>query len=137
MRTNPTTAEDHLWQRLRKEQVMDTKFRRPHPIDRFIIDFYSPKARLVIEVDGGIHDEQQEAEQLRTEFLESLGLRVLRFTNGEVLQQTDGVIERIADVLQESIQPHPQPLHRLRSQAHPPIDVVTGRGVLRLCITTR
>ena len=104
MRSNPTPAENHLWQRLRKEQVLGFKFRRQYTIDRFIVDFYCTEARLVIEVDGGIHDEQQEADQLRTEFLESLGLRVLRFTNGEVLQQTDGVIERIAEELQL---PHP------------------------------
>jgi very-short-patch-repair endonuclease len=104
MRSNPTAAENHLWQRLRKEQVLDFKFRRQYTIDRFIVDFYCTEARLVIEVDGGIHDEQQEADQLRTEFLESLGLRVLRFTNGEVIQQTDGVIESIAEMLQL---PHP------------------------------
>ncbi len=100
MRSNPTAAENHLWQRLRKEQVLGFKFRRQYTIDRFIVDFYCTDAWLVIEVDGNIHDEQQEADQLRTEILEGLGLRVLRFTNGEVLQQTDGVIERIAEVLQ-------------------------------------
>lgn len=107
MRTSPTPAENHLWQRLRKEQVLGFKFRRQYPIDRFIVDFYCTETRLVIEVDGSIHDEQQEADQLRTEFLESLNIRVLRFTNGEVLQQTDGVIERIAEVLQEGDVPHP------------------------------
>ncbi len=101
MRTQQTNAENHLWQRIRKEQVLGFKFRRQHTIDRFIVDFYCTKARLVIEVDGSIHDEQQENDQLRTEFLENLGLRVLRFTNGEVLQQPDAVIERIAEVLQE------------------------------------
>ena len=99
MRSNPTPAENHLWRRIRKEQLLGYKFRRQHTIDRFIVDFYCTEARLVIEVDGGIHDEQQEADQLRTEYLESLGLRVLRFTNGEVLQQTDGVVERIAEEL--------------------------------------
>src|SRR5215213_6146259 len=77
MRSNSTPAENHLWQRLRKEQILGFKFRRQYPIDRFIVDFYSTEARLVIEVDGSIHDEQQEADQLRTEFLESIGLRVL------------------------------------------------------------
>jgi len=100
MRGEPTAAENHLWQRIRKQQVLGFKFRRQHTIDRFIVDFYCTEARLIIEVDGIIHDDQQEADQLRTEFLETLGLRVLRFTNGEVLQQTDGVIERIAEVLQ-------------------------------------
>ena len=104
MRREPTAAENHLWQRLRKEQVLGFKFRRQYTIDRFIVDFYCTDAWLVIEVDGIIHEELAEADQLRTEILESLGLRVLRFTNGEVLQQTDGVVERIAEVLQL---PHP------------------------------
>ena len=100
MRRESTPAEKHLWQRLRKEQLLGFKFRRQHTIDRFIVDFYCAKAHLVVEVDGNIHNEQQEADQHRTEVLESLGLRVLRFTNGEVLQQTDAVIERIAETLQ-------------------------------------
>jgi very-short-patch-repair endonuclease len=99
MRREPTAAENHLWQRLRKEQVLGFKFRRQYTIDRFIVDFYCTDAWLVIEVDGSIHEEQAEADQLRTEFLESLGLHVLRFSNGEVIQQTNGVIERIAEVL--------------------------------------
>src|SRR4051812_15603413 len=81
MRREPTGAENHLWQRIRKQQVLGFKFRRQHTIDRFIVDFFCTEARLVIEVDGIIHDDQQEADQLRTEFLENLGLRVLRFTN--------------------------------------------------------
>src|SRR5690349_2542855 len=89
MRANPTPAENHLWRRIRNQQVLGYKFRRQHTIDRFIVDFYCTEARLVIEVDGSIHEEQQEADQLRTEFLESLGLRVLRFTNAEVLQYAD------------------------------------------------
>jgi very-short-patch-repair endonuclease len=101
MRAQQTAAEQHLWRRIRKEQVLGFKFRRQHTIDRFIVDFYCTKTHLVIEVDGSIHDEQVEDDQLRTEFLEQLGIRVLRFTNGEVLQQIDGVIERIAEVLQE------------------------------------
>jgi very-short-patch-repair endonuclease len=102
MRGEPTAAENHLWRRIRKHQLLGFKFRRQHTIDRFIVDFYCAEARLIIEVDGIIHDNQQEADQLRTEFLESLGLHVLRFTNGEVLQQTDGVVERIAEILQSS-----------------------------------
>ncbi len=104
MRTNPTPAENHLWQRIRKQQVLGFKFRRQYPIDRFIVDFYCTEARLVIEVDGGIHETQEEADQLRTELLESLGLRVLRFTNGEVLQYADAVVERIGE---ELMRPHP------------------------------
>ncbi|MCA0458080.1 MAG: DUF559 domain-containing protein [Chloroflexi bacterium] len=102
MRSQPTPAENHLWKGIRKEQVLGFKFRRQHTIDRFIVDFYCTTARLVIEVDGSIHEEQQENDQLRTEFLESLGLRVLRFTNGEVLRYTDAVVQRIGEELLRS-----------------------------------
>jgi very-short-patch-repair endonuclease len=101
MRSDPTPAENYLWQRLRREQVMGYKFRRQHPIERFIVDFYCPQAWLVIEVDGDIHEMQQEADALRQAYLESLGLRVLRFRNEEVLRHIDAVIERIGEVLLE------------------------------------
>ena len=103
MRQTPTSAEDALWQRLRRKQVMDVKFRRQQPIDRFIVDFYSAKLRLVIEVDGSVHDEpdQQDYDELRQAYLESMGLRVLRFRNEEVLRELDAVLERIGEVLLE------------------------------------
>ena len=72
---------------------------RQHVFHRFIVDFYCHEARLVIEVDGAIHEYTQEEDALRQEFLESLGLRVLRFTNGEVLQHTRAVLKRIGEVL--------------------------------------
>ena len=111
MRREQTAAEKHLWQRLRHKQVGGYKFRRQHVIDRFVVDFYCAEARLVVEVDGPTHDYTQEEDALRTEFLESLGLRVLRFTNDEVFQATDAVVERIGEVvLGVEEQPHPQPL---------------------------
>ena len=99
MRENPTVAEDILWQRLRRKQVGGFHFRRQHPIGRFIVDFYSAKARLVIEVDGEIHDmsEQAEYDAARQGFLEKLGLKVLRFENAQVLRETNAVIEVIAE----------------------------------------
>ncbi len=102
MRTEPTAAENHLWQRLRRKQIHGYKFRRQHVIDRFIIDFFCADARLVVEVDGPTHEYTEAEDALRTEFLESLGLHVLRFTNGEVLQSTDAVVERIGEVLLNS-----------------------------------
>jgi predicted helicase/very-short-patch-repair endonuclease len=118
MRSDMTPAEEHLWQRIRHKRIFDYKFRRQHPIDRFIVDFYCTEARLVIEVDGAIHEYTQEEDALRQAYLESLGLRVLRFTNGDVLQHTDAVVERIGEVLLEN-EPHPQPLpkHREGSNA--------------------
>ena len=93
----PTPAEGALWQRLHGRRFRNARFRRQHPIDRFIVDFYCPEAQLVVEVDGAIHEYTQEEDALRQAFLESLGLRVLRFTNGEVLQHIEGVLERIGE----------------------------------------
>ncbi|MFH7028698.1 MAG: endonuclease domain-containing protein [Heteroscytonema crispum UTEX LB 1556] len=96
MRREPTPAEKLLWQKLRQKQVLGFKFRRQHAIDRFIVDFYCHEAQLVVEVDGGIHDYTQEEDAIRQKFLESLGLRVIRFRNEEVLKEIEGVVEAIA-----------------------------------------
>lgn len=99
MRQEPTPAENALWQRLRRKQVHGYKFRRQQPVGAFIVDFYCADARLVIEVDGAIHEQQQEYDALRQAYIESLGLRMLRFTNGEVLQAIDGVVEAIGEAV--------------------------------------
>ncbi len=98
MRREPTPAEDVLWQRLRRHQL-GVKFRRQHPVERFLLDFYCPVARLVVEVDGPIHQYRREEDAIRQEFLESHGLRVLRFTNAEVETAIDAVVERITNYL--------------------------------------
>jgi very-short-patch-repair endonuclease len=100
MRHQPTPAEEKLWQKLRNKQLLGFKFRRQHSIDRFIVDFYCNEAQLVVEVDGEIHDYTQEEDAIRQEFLESLGLRVVRFRNEAVLSSIDGVLEGIAGWLQ-------------------------------------
>jgi very-short-patch-repair endonuclease len=76
------------------------KFRRQHVIDRFIVDFYCGEAGLVVEVDGEIHDYTPQEDAIRQEFLESLGLRVVRFRNEEVFGDMEGVLEEIACWLQ-------------------------------------
>lgn len=103
MRKNPTPAEEVLWRRIRKRQILGYKFRRQHTIGKFIVDFFCADAALVIEVDGLIHDEQEEYDRDREIYLESLGLRVLRFRNEHVLQQIDGVLERIGEALSEDV----------------------------------
>jgi very-short-patch-repair endonuclease len=97
MRREPTEAENLLWQALRRKQLGGLVFRRQHPINRFIVDFYCPAANLVIEVDGPIHDQSREMDRARQDFLESLGLRVVRFSNDEVLQDRDAVLNRIRE----------------------------------------
>jgi len=94
-----TDAEDILWQCLRRKQLNGFKFRRQHPLDKYIADFYCYEARLVIEVDGEIHNEAEnkEYDNGRSFELEELGITVLRFTNEEInenLEMVLGVIKR-------------------------------------------
>ena len=99
-RREMTESETVLWNALRNE-FRGIKFRRQHPIGDYIADFLCLKAKLVIEVDGGYHDkpQQQLEDQWRTEFLQSKGYRVIRFTNEEVNSQLKGVISRIKEEL--------------------------------------
>ena len=97
-RNNSTQAENALWEALRGKQLGE-KFRRQHVIGDFIVDFISFKSKIVIEVDGEYHNEpeQIEADNLRTNFLNEAGFKVLRFKNEEVLGNIDGVIEKIKE----------------------------------------
>ena len=94
LRQNMTIAEKHLWERLNKDQL-GVRFKAQHPIDIFIVDFYCHKFRLVVEVDGGIHLSQKDYDEGRTSELERFDLTVIRFTNDEVLNDTDRVVEEI------------------------------------------
>jgi len=93
-----TPQEQKLWQRLRRKQLYGIKFRRQHPLFRFILDFFCYQRRLVIEIDGHSHADldQQRYDQARTEWLEQRGLRVIRFTNREVDENIEGVLAEIA-----------------------------------------
>ena len=104
MRNNPTPAEDALWQSL-KSKNLDNKFRRQHLIDDFIVDFVCLTEKLIIEVDGEIHDSQQKQDQKRTDILNKLGYTVIRFRNEEVLRNMDTVLSEIKRNLENSIIP--------------------------------
>lgn len=99
LRRNQTDAERVLWARLRNRQLRGAKFRRQHPIGPFVADFACPQQQLVVELDGGQHAVEVAGDQKRSRFLEGQGYRVLRFWNHEVLNNSDGVIERIAEAL--------------------------------------
>jgi len=92
-----TPAEARLWDGLRGWKV--AKFRRQHPLERFILDFYCPAARLCVEVDGGVHDVLEERDAARTAHLATLGIRVIRFRNEEVLSDCAAVLLRIESEL--------------------------------------
>ena len=94
MRKLATTAEDLLWRCLRDRQLGGLKFRRQHPIGRYIADFYCHKLKLIIEVDGAVHhtEDQERYDKVRDEFLRCAGYRTLRFTNTEVTAETETVL---------------------------------------------
>ena len=87
--------ERRLWKHLRYRRLNGLRFRRQHPIGRFIVDFYCPAHRLVIELDGASHDEQGEYDESRTVWLEAHGYEVLRFANDDVRDALDRVLEAI------------------------------------------
>ena len=95
MRTEATSAEALLWTRLRKSQVCGVRFRRQHALNRYVVDFFCPAVRLVVEVDGPIHDFQDDADGQRQSVLEKQGFRFLRFTNASIENDLDQVVREI------------------------------------------
>jgi len=100
LRQASTDAEKLLWAELRNRKLNGLKFRRQHPIDKYIADFYCHERKLVIELDGAIHDEKEniDYDKARTFELKDLSINVLRFRNDEVINNTDGVLQKIAEV---------------------------------------
>jgi very-short-patch-repair endonuclease len=98
LRKQQTDAEILLWQLLRNRQLLDAKFRRQHPIESYIADFYCDQYQFIIELDGGQHftEEGIAKDLIRTHRLNELGIKVLRFENQRVLTQTESVLREIA-----------------------------------------
>jgi very-short-patch-repair endonuclease len=103
MRHPQTPAESRLWSRLRNAQLGGFKFRRQHPIDRFIADFYCAACRLVIEIDGDSHAGQAEYDAARTAWLNERGYRMIRFANRDVERNLEAVLETVLAECQEAI----------------------------------
>jgi very-short-patch-repair endonuclease len=97
LRQQATPAEKTLWEELRNRRLGGLKFRRQHPLGPFIVDFYCPEHRLVIEIDGDIHDFQEEEDNARTRRLEDFNYRLIRFWNQEVEQNLQGVLKTILE----------------------------------------
>ena len=94
LRKESTPAERKLWSRIRNDQLGVT-FRRQHAVGNYIPDFCSPKAKLIIEMDGSQHLEQEDYDEERTKYLESEGYKVIRFWNNLVINDIEGVIKAI------------------------------------------
>jgi len=100
LRKKQTGAEEKLWQLIRNRKLNGLKFRRQHPLDKYIADFYCHEKRLIVELDGGVHKTkvQQEIDDERTSVLNRLGITVLRFKNEELIDDSKAVTERIIKV---------------------------------------
>jgi very-short-patch-repair endonuclease len=99
-RNNPSPAGKKIWSKvLCRKQFKGYKFTRQKPLGGYIVDFYCSKLQLVIEIDGDSHVENKEYDETRTEVLSQLGLRVLRYTNREVLNNLDGVYQNLIQIV--------------------------------------
>ena len=103
MRREPTPCENMFWQAVRGRKLDGVKFRRQQVIEHFIVDFFVPSHRLVVEIDGDIHLGQQEQDAVRQQFFEDCGLNVMRFTNQEIEADLNEVLGRV----RAALKPHP------------------------------
>lgn len=103
LRNNMPPAEKLVWSKIRNKQIEGCRFRRQYSIGAFVIDFYSPELRLALEIDGDSHfvDGAQTYDNERELFLEDQGTKILRFTNSQVYQDLDTVLEAISTKIQE------------------------------------
>ena len=108
LRNQVTDVERHHWRFLRLRQLGGHRFRRQVPIGRYIADFACLEAKLVIELDGGQHQERQSHDQVRDRQIEARGFCVLRFWDNEVFRETEAVLEQIMRALEVN-RPHPNP----------------------------
>jgi very-short-patch-repair endonuclease len=107
LRENMTLHEKLLWDRLKQKQVCGLRIRRQHPIDFFIADFYCHEARLVVKIDGEIHENQKKYDDGRSAEMEKYYIKVIRFKNSEVLNNIEGVISKIEDEIRNRIKSPP------------------------------
>lgn len=96
MRREPTYPETLLWRRLRANQLCGLHFRRQHPIGPYIVDYYCGAAKLAVELDGESHEGRETYDQTRAKFLQAAGVRVVRFSDDDVIRNPEGVLHVIA-----------------------------------------
>jgi very-short-patch-repair endonuclease len=107
LRRKQTDAESILWAKLRNSRLDGVKFRRQHPVGNYVVDFISLDTLLIIEIDGGQHNDPVKIieDEVRTLFLESKGYRVMRFWNSDIFENLIGVLEKIHESLSKGIHP--------------------------------
>lgn len=120
LRFNQTLAEKIIWGRLRNRQMCDLKFRRQYNIGNYFVDFYCAEINLIIEIDGDVHGykERKERDRLREDFLRNKGFKIVRYTNYEIYNNLEEVLEYLFDLcealkiknLTVDTKPHPDPL---------------------------
>lgn len=110
LRRDSTDVEKKLWRALRNRQLAGVKFRRQFPVEGYVADFAAPEHRLIVELDGGQHNDEaaRARDAARTARLEQSGWRLLRFWNNEVIENIDGVVEAIQCAISPSPQPSPR-----------------------------
>lgn len=131
LRKNPTLAEKYLWEKVLKHSNTGYKFTRQKPIHHFILDFYCSKLLLGIEADGEIHNLQQEQDQNRSDYLASMGIKIIRFKNEEILNEIEVVRNRILEFLQERQKEIDNPLTPLTggNKTVGFVELKTGRSI--------
>jgi very-short-patch-repair endonuclease len=106
LRNDMTLSEILLWQHIKGKQLLGYDFHRQKPINEYVVDFYCPRLKLVIEIDGDSHEGKEEADRIRQENLESLGLTVMRFRDWDVKSNVDGIVEHLREWI-EAHRTHP------------------------------
>ncbi|MEP6844689.1 MAG: 1-(5-phosphoribosyl)-5-[(5-phosphoribosylamino)methylideneamino]imidazole-4-carboxamide isomerase [Panacibacter sp.] len=135
LRNNPTDAESVLWSYL-KDGLMGTKFRRQHPASIYVLDFYAHSIKLAIEIDGGIHslEDVKRNDAERQTHLQNLGIQFLRFTNKDIVQKLDWVINKIQETINQQAPNNNQEVPKLPFRGRgtfiiPAIDIIDGKCV--------
>ena len=102
LRKNSTKAEIYLWNQLKTKRMMGYSFKRQKPIGEYIVDFYSPDLKLVIEIDGITHDYKMESDKARQKYLESLSLKLIRFKDSDVKHNLGAVISSLKELIENN-----------------------------------
>jgi very-short-patch-repair endonuclease len=103
LRNKPTHSEKVLWLSLRKKQIHNVRFLRQYSVNYFVLDFYAPKIKLAIEVDGSSHIGKEDYDATRQKYIESFKIKVIRFTDEQVFGNVNNVIEEIESVVEKML----------------------------------